>query len=604
MARHLPILPDPSFLYIGNIHGAEPLGRQLMVYLAEELCTGAESSATQSFADPVINEILEQGTVHLLFAMNPDGFARKQRYNANDKDLNRNFPQARRGNKDLFLTGEEERETMALINCVNLLGRSLVGLTTLHEGAQGVAIPYDGNKHGTKRKEPNPTHDDKLFWYLAERYASNHNVMRNTTGGGKYAGKNIFKNGIVQGSVWYPLYGSLQDYVYLKNNVYATTIEMENVKWTQDADLKRKWLDHRSSMYSFLRAYLCQGITVQVDAAPDAAEEEVSVTMLNCEMGRQVKYRGNTTEGVHYPVPPGTYFLRVEWESGASVTVFGVVVDCERTIIKVQKPVPGDENLTAEHATDGNQIEPEVLDLSVDFYLNNSFVWRNTTGMLLQIPEELSCLIEKPQANEMSAEWWNATESDKQPLPEETVEIDPAKAPVKEAPVPAETGEIETVKAPVKKEGPRQEEIVPKKGKKKGKETEANRKATKKVAKQVAQKMKKFTKRASPASPPPSTRRDRATQPVKKEKKKPKKAGKAESGGENREPPLVTLSEENPPQPEPVLLPYVRILSSLFVLFFVVLFCLRRKFSSRKKGGLRGGSHQNQRKTRALRQML
>ena len=293
--------------------------------------------------------------------------------------------------------------------------------------------------------------------------------------------------------------------------------------------------------------------------------------------------------------------MRVEWESGASVTVSGVVVDYERTIIKVQKPVPGDENLTAEHATDGNQIEPEVLDLSVDFYLNNSFVWRNTTGMLLQIPEEVSCLIEKPQAKEMSAEWWNATESDKQPLPEETVEIDPAKAPVKEAPVPAETGEIETVKAPVKKEGPRQEEIVPKKGKKKGKETEANRKATKKVAKQVAQKMKKFTKRASP---PPSTRRDRATQPVKKEKKKPKKAGKAESGGENREPPLVTLSEENPPQPEPVLLPYVRILSSLFVLFFVVLFCLRRKFPSRKKGGLRGGSHQNQRKTRALRQML
>ena len=82
------------------------------------------------------------------------------------------------------------------------------------------------------------------------------------------------------------------------------------------------------------------------------------------------------------------------------------------------------------------------------------------------------------------------------------------------------------------------------------------------------------------------------------------KAGKAESIGVKREPPLVTLSKDNPPQPEPVLLPYVRILSTLFVLFFVVLFCLRRKFPSRKKAVLRGGGQKIQRKMRALRQML
>ena len=100
----------PSFLYLGNMHGNEPLGRQLMIYLAEELCSGAGSGV-----DPEITKILSNGAVHLLFSMNPDGFDARSRSNANRVDLNRNLPDRIKSRGNLTLTGAEEPETVAVL---------------------------------------------------------------------------------------------------------------------------------------------------------------------------------------------------------------------------------------------------------------------------------------------------------------------------------------------------------------------------------------------------------------------------------------------------------------------------------------------------------
>jgi len=323
----------PSFLYVGGVHGDEPLGRQLMVYLAEELCSGAGKET----ADPDIHRILANGSVHLVFSMNPDGFDLKRRGNAHNVDLNRNFPDPIRWDKFPALTGKEEPETLALMRYVDLLGNSLVGGTHLHEGALVMVLPFDGNKDGTR--SPNPTPDHKLFTYLGRRYVDVQPEMKNMYG---EQGDKFPEPGMIQGSSWYPLWGGLQDFFYLKNRVYFTTIEMNYDKWPLERELPRLWSQHRASMYALLKAYLCQGLTVEVAFPPGAEEEEVLVTMLNPEMGRPVSFRSRTTHGVHYPVPPGNYSVSVEWRSeevASRVVLSGEVAPDERTTLRTKKAV-------------------------------------------------------------------------------------------------------------------------------------------------------------------------------------------------------------------------------------------------------------------------
>ena len=330
----------PSFLYVGGVHGNEPLGRQLMFYMAEELC----AAAGRQGVDPEIDRILAGGTVHLLFSMNPDGFEMKQRGNGKGVDLNRNFPDPIKWSKFPQLTGNEEPETLALMNYIDLLGDSLIGATHLHGGAEVMVIPFDGNKSG--KRAPNPTPDDKLIRYLGRRYVDAQPEMATNNGRGVDAG--LFQNGMVQGSNWYPLWGGLQDFFYLKNQVYFTTIEMSDEKWPDASELPKWWKQHRPSMYELLKAYLCQGLTVQVDFPEGSSEHEVNVTMLNKGMGSQVRFKTSSTHGVHYPVPAGEYSVRVEWKGGwipKKAVLSTEVRPDERTLLRAQKPGESNVNI-------------------------------------------------------------------------------------------------------------------------------------------------------------------------------------------------------------------------------------------------------------------
>ena len=71
---------------VGNIHGDEVVGRELLLGLAEGLCTGWVEQRED------VLRLLRSTEVHLLPSLNPDGFVLKTRNNANDRDLNRGFP--------------------------------------------------------------------------------------------------------------------------------------------------------------------------------------------------------------------------------------------------------------------------------------------------------------------------------------------------------------------------------------------------------------------------------------------------------------------------------------------------------------------------------
>jgi len=82
----------PNFKYVGNMHGNEVLGREMLLYLLDFLCTQYLAN------NPEIKKLVDETRIHIMPSMNPDGYEKsiegdctstRGRANANGYDLNR-----------------------------------------------------------------------------------------------------------------------------------------------------------------------------------------------------------------------------------------------------------------------------------------------------------------------------------------------------------------------------------------------------------------------------------------------------------------------------------------------------------------------------------
>ncbi|KAM0837895.1 hypothetical protein ACQ4PT_061330 [Festuca glaucescens] len=236
---------EPAFKFIGNVHGDEPVGREVLMQLAYWLCDNY-------LKDPLATLIVENTHLHILPAMNPDGFALRRRGNANNVDLNRDFP-------DQFFPINDEinyrqPETRAIMNWIKQ--EHFTASASLHGGALVANYPWDGSRN--KRKEYYGCPDDKAFRYMASVYSESHYNMSLSK---------EFRGGITNGALWYPIYGGMQDWNYIHGGCFELTLEISDVKWPKASELLLIWKQNKMSMLNLVASMVKTGVHGRIFAA-------------------------------------------------------------------------------------------------------------------------------------------------------------------------------------------------------------------------------------------------------------------------------------------------------------------------------------------------
>lgn len=267
--HHDPMKPE--FKYIGNMHGNEVLGKELLIYLAQYLCSEYQ------LGNPRIQTLINNTRIHLLPSLNPDGYelAAEEgagynswingRQTAQNLDLNRNFPDLtsevynRAGLRwarldhipipQSYWEGKVAPETKAVMKWMRAI--PFVLSASLHGGELVVTYPYDFSRHPLEEKMYSPTADEKMFRLLAKAYAGAHPVISDKSEA-RCGGNFVKRGGIINGAQWYSFTGGMADFNYLHTNCFEITLELGCEKFPLEEELYSAWHENKESLLTFM----------------------------------------------------------------------------------------------------------------------------------------------------------------------------------------------------------------------------------------------------------------------------------------------------------------------------------------------------------------
>uniref|UniRef100_A0A915P0J9 Peptidase M14 carboxypeptidase A domain-containing protein n=1 Tax=Meloidogyne floridensis TaxID=298350 RepID=A0A915P0J9_9BILA len=284
--RHQTLKPEVK--YVGNMHGNEAIGRELLIRLADYLC-----DAWRGAQRPIV-ELLNSTNIHIMPSMNPDGF-----------ELAYKTP-------EVSSVGEW------------ILSWPFVISANLHEGDMVANYPFDESREPMSLSAYSKSPDDATFRYLAETYAKAHaHMAKNDHEPCDGTAQNNFarQGGITNGAKWYSVAGGMQDFNYLATNAFEITLELGCEKMPNPQQLPQFWADNKIALLEFIRlAHMgIKGIVQDSETGepiPNAVVWVRNVTKNGEEKGNAIKHPVTTwiTGDYFRPLIAGHYQIAVEAE--------------------------------------------------------------------------------------------------------------------------------------------------------------------------------------------------------------------------------------------------------------------------------------------------
>jgi hypothetical protein len=272
---------EPEFKFISSMHGDEITGRELMVNLATDILKEYDTN-------PKIKELVDSTEIFIMASMNPDGSDRRQRYNADGVDLNRDFPDFSSDNHNT--PDGRAVETKAIMAFQST--RQFALSSNFHGGAEVVNYAWD------TIPDDHPFKD--LLVQISLDYANKVDYIKNS---------NEFNNGITNGYAWYEVDGGMQDWSYHWYNDLQFTIELSTSKWPSYSQIPQFYAENKAAMLSQIN-YIHQGAGFKLEQS--GVNGEVQIYAVN---GANKKDLGgyNFRNSEFYKVlPEGEYSFEVK----------------------------------------------------------------------------------------------------------------------------------------------------------------------------------------------------------------------------------------------------------------------------------------------------
>lgn len=286
---------EPEVFYSSTIHGDETGGFILMLHLADYLLKGYDNN-------PRARSLVSNLEIWINPLANPDGTYRAgniislpTRFNANEKDLNRNFP-------DPFFpytsTNIQQKETHDMVNF--LREHRFVLSANFHSGSEVVNFPWDVYARNNLKVRSRLHADDRWFYDISRAYAD---TVHRYSDPDYMTSEN---NGVVRGADWYVIYGGRQDFVTWELQGREVTIELDSTYITPSSRLLKLWEDNYRSLLGYLENAL-YGIHGKIVSSTSQRPVAARIKLLSYDRDSSHVYSDTLTGSFVRMVSPGTY---------------------------------------------------------------------------------------------------------------------------------------------------------------------------------------------------------------------------------------------------------------------------------------------------------
>ena len=333
--------PEPKFLQTATIHGDEVLNYINMLHMIDYLFTNYQQ-------DELITKLIDSVEMWIVPSINLDGTYRSgnntvqgaRRYNSNNVDLNRNFPDPVRG---LYPQGSWEQETKTMVEWEEDFFFELQ--IDWHGGIESALWPWAC----WSKKHP----DDAWYRMISEEYAE---LAQDNSPSGYFTWQGGSGNCYVD---WGEIHGTRLDYQPYYRHGPGVTIETSTQKLLPESQILDHWNYNINAMLNYYKE-IFYGIRGTVT---DSITGEGLFAMVYAENHDKDSswIHSNTPHGDYYRlIYQGSYTLTFSSEGYYSKTVPNVNVQNKTaTILNVKlMPINTGNNISVQTSEDNFSITP------------------------------------------------------------------------------------------------------------------------------------------------------------------------------------------------------------------------------------------------------